>query len=110
MKKHVLMITSVLLIGILCVMPIVTQESTETVYPTDIEWVCPQGYSGQTLVLYNWLYYIGDSVIKEFEVRCDVTIRLDIGSNKTINSMRQGNVGYDIAFPNDYAISVLVKN
>lgn len=111
MQNRFLMILGVLMIAVLGIMPTVAQEETEVAPITEITWTCPDGYAGQTLVLYNWLYFISDDVIAEFEARCGVTVRLEtFGSNEElIGSLRNGNPGYDIAVPSDYGISIMVR-
>jgi spermidine/putrescine transport system substrate-binding protein len=98
-----------------------TMEATDeaTAEPTaeataragSIEWVCPADYNGQTLNIYNWADYIGDTTISDFETLCGVTVILDFyDTNETlITKMRTGNPGYDIAFPNDYAIKIMAE-
>jgi spermidine/putrescine transport system substrate-binding protein len=112
MQKRILMMLGMLLVVMMMgIMPVVAQEETEVAPITEITWTCPSGYEGQTLVLYNWLYFISDTAIAEFETRCGVTIRLETyGSNEElIGSIRQGNPGYDIAFPADYGIAIMIR-
>jgi len=111
MQKRFLMILGLLMIAMLGIMPAIAQEETEVAPITEITWTCPEGFEGQSLVLYNWLYFISDTVIAEFESRCGVTVRLETyGSNEElIGSMRNGNPGYDIAVPADYGIAVMAR-
>lgn len=76
------------------------------------EWTCPEGYAGQTLNVYNWATYIGEDTVANFEALCDVTVNYDVyESNEAIIArLRQGNPGYDIAFPNEYAVSIMIRD
>jgi spermidine/putrescine transport system substrate-binding protein len=73
------------------------------------EWVCPEGFSGQQLSIYNWATYIGDTTVSDFEALCGVTVVYDVydSDDALITRMRQGNPGYDLGFPTDYATAVL---
>lgn len=75
-------------------------------------WVCPDGFAGQTLNVYNWATYIGDTTIADFEALCDVTVNYDVyeSNEALIARLRQGNPGYDIAFPNEYAVSIMIRD
>jgi spermidine/putrescine transport system substrate-binding protein len=102
----------ILLIGVL---PVVAQDDAsdeaEAIEPV-IEWVCPEGFEGQTLNIWNWALYIGDSTVTTFEELCGVTVVYDVyDSNEALMArLRQGNPGYDIAFPGEYAIANLVRD
>lgn len=112
MQKRILMMLGLLLVIIMSLTPVMAQEETETTPAiTEITWTCPSGFEGQTLVLYNWLYFVSDTAIAEFETRCGVTVRLEtFGSNEElIGSIRQGNPGYDIAVPADYGIAIMAR-
>ncbi|XWX05501.1 extracellular solute-binding protein (plasmid) [Aggregatilineales bacterium SYSU G02658] len=77
-----------------------------------ITWTCPEDFSGQRLSVYNWAEYIGNTTIQDFTRLCEgVTVVLDyFDTNETlITRMRTGNPGYDVAFPNDYAIAILAN-
>lgn len=110
MQKRMLLMLAVLLSIMTSITLVVAQEETSPTI-TGITWTCPPGFEGQRLVLYNWLYFVSDIAIKEFETRCGVTVRLETyGSNEElIASMRQGNPGYDIAVPADYGVSVMAR-
>lgn len=79
--------------------------------PSKIAWTCPEGFEGQTLSIYNWATYIGSNTIRTFEELCDVKIVYDVyDSNEAmVARLRQGNPGYDIAFPNDYIIPLMIR-
>lgn len=111
MQKRILMMLGLLLVIIMSLTPVFAQDEPQTPAITEITWTCPSGFEGQTLVLYNWLYFISDTAIQEFESRCGVTVRLETyGSNEElIASMRQGNPGYDIAVPADYGIAIMAR-
>ncbi len=74
-------------------------------------WACPAGYEGQTLSIYNWSTYVAEDTISNFEAACGVTVQYSIfGSNEEMLAiMRQGNPGYDIIVPTDYAVSLMIS-
>lgn len=89
----------------------VTVAADENYDPALIEWTCPEGFEGQTLNVYNWATYIGANTIRDFERLCGVTVTYDVyDSNESMLArLRQGNPGYDIAFPNDYVIPLMIR-
>ena len=98
----------IFLLSLLAVMSLtVTAQETEI----DTEWTCPEGYSGQSLNLFNWAAYIGENTVSDFEILCDVTVNYDtFDTNESlIARLRQGNPGYDLAFPNDYAVLIMAR-
>jgi len=87
-------------------------EATEEPMEMDLEpWVCPEGYEGQTLSVYNWSTYIAEDTIPNFEELCGVTVNYDIfDSNETMLArIRQGNPGYDIVIPSNDTIAVMIR-
>lgn len=78
----------------------------------DTEWTCPEGFEGQTLSLFNWATYIGDNTVSDFEILCGVTVAYDVyeSDESLIARLRQGNPGYDIAFPTDYAVNIIIRD
>jgi spermidine/putrescine transport system substrate-binding protein len=72
-------------------------------------WVCPEGYEGQTLSVYNWSTYIADDTVPNFEELCGVTVTYDIfeSGEALLARIRQGNPGYDIAVPSDITVSIM---
>lgn len=95
------------LVALFSVIALVPTAAQETIAP----WVCPEGYEGQTLSVYNWSTYIGETTISDFEALCGVTVTYDVyDSNESLVArLRQGNPGFDIAVPNDYIIAVMVR-
>ncbi len=79
--------------------------------PSKIAWTCPEGFEGQTLSVYNWATYIGSNTIRTFEALCGVKVVYDVYDNNEamVARLRQGNPGYDIAFPNDYIIPLMIR-
>jgi len=73
------------------------------------DWVCPEGYEGQTLSVYNWSTYIADDTVSNFEEACGVSVTYDIyDSGETMLArIRQGNPGYDIIVPSDFTIATM---
>jgi spermidine/putrescine transport system substrate-binding protein len=94
-----------------------TEGSTETTESgadtfVDTEWTCPEGFEGQTLSLFNWATYIGDNTVSDFEKLCGVTVQYDVyeSDEALIARLRQGNPGYDLAFPTDYAVAIMARD
>ena len=85
----------------------VSAQDTETE-----PWVCPDGYAGQTLNIFNWATYIGEQTVPNFEDACGVTVNYDTyDSNETmINRIRLGNPGYDIVIPSAYALEIMARD
>lgn len=65
-----------------------------------------------TLNIYNWAEYIAPSVIERFEKENNLKIVYDTyDSNETLLAKLQaGATGYDVVFPSDYMVTILVKN
>jgi spermidine/putrescine transport system substrate-binding protein len=96
-----------ILIGVLVLalgIPVVAQDATELE-----PWLCPEGYEGQTLSVYNWSTYIADDTVANFEEACGVTVNYDVyDSNESMLArLRQGNPGYDLAVPTDYTVAIM---
>ncbi len=77
----------------------------------NIAWECPPEVRGGELALYNWSDYIGEHTISDFELLCGVTVTQDFyDTNETLLArLREGNPGFDVAFPNDYMVRVLIE-
>ena len=75
------------------------------------EWVCPAGFAGQTLSVYNWTTYIADDTVANFEAACGVRVIYDTypGEDDMLARMRQGNPGYDIAVPSDRVVAIMIE-
>jgi spermidine/putrescine transport system substrate-binding protein len=76
----------------------------------NISWTCPPELRGGALALYNWSDYIGAYTISDFELLCGVTVTQDFydTNESLLTRVRQGNPGFDVAFPNDYMVRMLV--
>lgn len=85
---------------------------TDDTEPVETTWTCPDGFAGQTLNVYNWATYIGEDTVANFEALCDVTVNYDVyeSNEALIARLRQGNPGYDVAFPSDYAVALMVRD
>lgn len=79
--------------------------------PAEVAWTCPEGFEGQTLSVYNWATYIGENTVSDFEELCGVTVIYDVfdTNEAMLARIRQGNPGYDLAFPNDYLLPIMVQ-
>jgi len=94
------------------VLPEATAVPEGTEEPAAIApWVCPEGYAGQTLNVYNWSTYIAEDTIPNFEAACGVTVTYDTFENNeaVLTRLQQGNPGYDIIVPTDYMIATMIR-
>lgn len=74
-------------------------------------WVCPGDFSGQSLAVYNWADYIGETTVADFERLCNITVNYEFFENneQVISRLRQGNPGFDVIFGNTYAIEIMIR-
>lgn len=84
-----------------------SDEMMEEIEP----WVCPEGFEGQTLSVFNWSTYIAEDTIPNFEELCGVTVNYDIyESNEVMLArIRQGNPGYDIVVPSGDTVGIMAR-
>lgn len=114
MSKRLFAVFVVLLVPLLA-LPVMAQDEMAA-------WTCPEGYSGQTLSIYNWGTYISDedlpetadvneNLIQNFEQLCGVTVIYEgtMESSEALQArLRGGNPGYDLAMPTGYIIPDLI--
>lgn len=76
----------------------------------DSQWVCPAGFEGQTLNVYNWATYIAEDTIANFEAACGVNVVYDTyaSDDDMLVRLRQGNPGFDIVVPSDVIVTLMV--
>lgn len=89
------------------------QETTETEEAVELEpWVCPEGFEGQQLNVYNWSTYIAEDTVSNFEALCGVTVTYDTfgSSEELVSRLRQGNPGYDIGVPANPDVAKLAED
>jgi len=101
-----------LLLVLVMGLPIVAQEATPEMAMMEVEpWVCPAGFEGQTLNVYNWSTYVADDTISNFEAACGITVVYDVfDSNESLFArLSQGNPGYDIIVPSDYMVETMIS-
>lgn len=74
-------------------------------------WVCPPGFEGQRLSVFNWSTYIADNTIPDFEAACGVTVVYDIfeSNEAMLARIRQGNPGYDIVVPSGNTVGLMIE-
>jgi len=110
-KKKVYKLVAVLLIGLLAFGAAVVAQETSSTPEVGEPWACPEGHEGETLNIYNWSTYIGENTVADFEALCGVTVVYDVyDSNDTmISRLRQGNPGYDLVVPSDYAVPQMIE-
>lgn len=72
-------------------------------------WVCPEGFEGQTLSIFNWSTYIAEDTVPNFEEACGVKIEYAIfeNSDQALAVLRAGNPGYDLVVPSDYTVAIM---
>lgn len=101
-----------LLIALLVIMPTLAQDATsEPASETELApWVCPEGFEGQTLSVYNWSTYVAEDTISNFEKACGVKVIYDVyeSNEAMLARLRQGNPGYDIVVPTDYVVQIMI--
>lgn len=99
------------LVALVMISGAVVAQDAEVYDAGNIVWTCPEGFEGQTLNVYNWATYIGAETIATFEDLCGVTVIYDVyDSNESLVArLRQGNPGYDVAFPSDYIVPVMMQ-
>jgi spermidine/putrescine transport system substrate-binding protein len=68
-------------------------------------------YADGELHLYNWGDYTNPKLIEKFEQQYNIKVTLDdYDSNDTLLAkVRAGNTGYDVVFPSDYAVQILLS-
>jgi spermidine/putrescine transport system substrate-binding protein len=113
--RKVILILCVCMLVIVLAAPSLAQDATPAATPEGTmvavePWVCPDGYTGQSLHVYNWTTYVAEDTISNFEKACGVTVVYDTyeSNEAMIARLRQGNPGYDIVVPTDYAISQMI--
>jgi spermidine/putrescine transport system substrate-binding protein len=69
------------------------------------------GTAKQKLYIYNWTYYIPDTVLKEFEKRFNATIVYDMyaSNEEMFAKLKAGGTGYDIVFPSGDYVSIMAR-
>jgi spermidine/putrescine transport system substrate-binding protein len=74
-------------------------------------WVCPPGYEGQTLNVFNWSTYIAEDTVSNFEAACGVSVNYDVyeSDDGLVTRLRQGNPGYDIVVPGEPSAAILIR-
>jgi spermidine/putrescine transport system substrate-binding protein len=94
------------LLGLFVSAPIVAQDK-----PKLTPWVCPKGFEGQKLNVFNWSTYIGENTIADFQKLCQVTVTYDVyeSDDALLTKLRQGNPGYDIVVPGDASVPLMIK-
>lgn len=99
-KKHHYLIPATLIICLLCGIVIVPKLSTGN---------SELPYEGQTLHIYNWGEYTGESVIPAFEAATGATVVMEnFDSNEQMYIKVANNEPYDILVPSDYMIQRLI--
>jgi spermidine/putrescine transport system substrate-binding protein len=79
--------------------------------PDPTAWVCPAGYAGQQLNVFNWSTYIAEDTVANFETLCGVRVTYDVyeSDDALLSRLRQGNPGYDIVIPGDASVPLMIN-
>ncbi|MBL8153850.1 MAG: spermidine/putrescine ABC transporter substrate-binding protein [Anaerolineae bacterium] len=88
--------------------PALAQDATpEPLAP----WVCPPGFEGQNLNVFNWSIYIAEDTVANFEAACGIKVTYDVyfTNEELVTKLRQGNPGYDIIVPSDYMVAIMIE-
>lgn len=66
--------------------------------------------TANTLNVYNWSTYIDPEVVAQFEKEFNVKVNYDTydSSEALYAKLQPGNPGYDVAFPADYMVKILI--
>jgi spermidine/putrescine transport system substrate-binding protein len=75
-------------------------------------WVCPEGFEGETLRVYNWSTYIAEDTISSFKERCklnDVIYDTYASNEEMIEVISRANSGYDIVVPTDDDVATMIE-
>ena len=68
-------------------------------------------YGSDTLKLYNWGEYMGDTLISDFEKQFGVNVIVEyFDSNEMMYTKIQAGDSYDVLVPSDYMIERLLSN
>ena len=64
------------------------------------------------LYIYNWTYYIPDSIIEQFEEEYGVTVIYDeyASNEEMFAKLRAGGGGYDLVFPSEDYVSIMISH
>jgi spermidine/putrescine transport system substrate-binding protein len=108
-------------IFLICIMafaiPVFAQDATPEATPAATAiateapaWVCPSGFSGQTLSVFNWTTYVAEDTIGNFEKLCGVKVTYDTyeSNEALLSKLSGGNPGYDVAVPTDHAVADMI--
>ena len=70
----------------------------------------PNTPAANVLNLYNWSTYIDPAVIQDFEKKYNVKVNYDTydSAENLYAKLKAGNPGYDVAFPPDYMVKIMV--
>ncbi|MCF3608145.1 spermidine/putrescine ABC transporter substrate-binding protein [Planktothrix agardhii 1033] len=71
----------------------------------------PTAPTANVLNIYNWSTYIDPEVLKAFEQKYQVKVNYDTydSAESLYAKLKAGNPGYDVAFPPDYMVKIMVK-
>lgn len=102
-------LTTFVCIGLFALLTSATVFAQESSNKTD--WTCPEGFAGQQLNVFNWSTYIAENTVSDFETLCGVTVVYDVydSDDSLLARLRQGNPGYDIVVPSDFAVPTMIE-
>ncbi|OKH19476.1 ABC transporter substrate-binding protein [Hydrococcus rivularis NIES-593] len=66
----------------------------------------------QVLNIYNWTDYLAPDAIAQFEKQYSAKINYDVFDNNEAlySKLKAGNPGYDVVFPSDYMVAILIAD
>lgn len=102
MRKFALLLVLV----VLAALPLMGAAQDEEIAP----WVCPEGFAGQTLSVFNWTTYVAEDTISNFEAACGVRVIYDTyeSGEALLARLAGGNPGYDVVVPPNYLVPQMI--
>lgn len=72
---------------------------------------CSSKNAHDKLFIYNWTYYIPDSVIRDFEKKFNVRVVYDLyaSNEEMFAKLKAGGGGYDVVFPSGDYVSIMIR-
>jgi spermidine/putrescine transport system substrate-binding protein len=100
-------LVSLVLLAALSIGTATFAQDTQEIEP----YVCPEGFEGQELHIFNWSTYIAENTVPDFEAACGVTVTYDTYESyeEMLTRIRLGNPGFDIIFPGGFQVPVMIQ-
>jgi len=96
--------------GVISVLALLVTGMVTAAQP-ESRWVCPDGFQGQELSVWNWSTYIAENTIRNFEDACGVTVDYDLFANneEVMERLALQEGDFDVVVPSDYAVGLLIS-